>query len=471
MSANLNKISIQETDSWVQQHQAADLPGRNVDWLVKQREQGIALFSELGLPTTRDEEWRYTNLRALKKNVFTLSTSDQAVPQLDNIELPIISGSTLVFVNGVFSEQYSDLSKLANGVQIRRLSDVLENDADSIQDHLGQSLPKNQHGFTALNSAFCADGYVIQFSKNVVYEQAIEILFISSPQNEEAFISHPRNLIIAEQHSQCTVVERFISSDSISTDIVNSSSSEKTSPEETSSEKKSAVYLNNSITEIFAADGAHIDHYKIQQEADNAFHINGVFIKQAANSNVSNHNLALGGLVARSDIKTSLDGEGAHCEMNGLVAGKGRQHTDNHTEVIHAKPNCTSDEFYKSILDDNSRTVFRGRIVVAEDAQLTNADQQNKNLLLSKNAEADTKPQLEIYADNVKCSHGATIGQLNPKSVFYLQSRGINKETARNLLTFAFANEIIERIKVDSIREELTTLLAGQLLSGFEDLL
>lgn len=444
-------LDIQQTESWQQQHQAllAELPGNNVGWLNQQREQGIARFAELGLPTIRDEQWRYTDLRELKKNAFSLSPSETEVNQttdLGDIELPVIAGTTLVFINGVFSEQHSDLSDLPEGAQVRKLSEVLESDADSVSAYFGKALAEHQHGFSALNQAFCNNGYVIQLSKNTVCEKPIEVLFVST-KTEQPFISHARNLIIAERHSQCTVVERFIS---------------------TSDE---AVYLNNCVTEIFAEDGTHIDHYKIQQEADSAFHIGGVFMEQAANSNVSNSNLNLGALVARSDIKTSLNGEGAHCDMNGLVFGQGRQHTDNFTEVVHAKPRCTSDEFYKSILDDNSRSVFRGRIVVAEDAQHTDAEQQNKNLLLSKDAEADTKPQLEIYADDVKCSHGATVGQLNPKSIFYLQSRGINKETAKHLLTFAFANEVIERIKVESIREELTALLAGQLVSDFEGLL
>jgi len=229
--------------------------------------------------------------------------------------------------------------------------------------------------------------------------------------------------------------------------------------------------LNNVITEIVAGDNAHIDHYKIQQESNDAFHMGGVFINQAKSSQVKNHNIALSGLVTRNDIQTNLLGQGAHMEMNGLVVGQGRQHIDNHTQVNHVVPNCTSDEYYKTVLDDYSRSVFRGRIIVAQDAQLTNADQQNNNLLLSKNAEADSKPQLEIYADDVKCSHGATVGQLDPVSLFYLKSRGINTESANALLTFAFANEVIERIEVDSVRQELTQVLAGELLSGLEELL
>ena len=271
----------------------------------------------------------------------------------------------------------------------------------------------------------------------------LEVVFVSQSEN---VVNHTRNIIIAQANTQCTIVERHIGNDG-------------------------SVYLNNSITEIIAGDNAHIDHYKIQQESDEAFHMGGVFINQTRNSQVKNHNIALSGLVTRNDIYSNLLGQGAHMEMNGLVVGKGRQHIDNHTEVNHAVPNCTSDEYYKTVLDDHSRSVFRGRIIVAEDAQLTNADQQNNNLLLSNNAEADCKPQLEIYADDVKCSHGATVGQLDPTSLFYLKSRGINAESANALLTFAFANEVIERIQIDSVRQELTQILAGELLSDLEELI
>jgi len=325
------------------------------------------------------------------------------------------------------------------------LSDKVTSLVDSLaisENYFGSTLPKVPHGFTALNTAYAHDGYVIHLTPGKVLDGVLEIVFVS--QSPEA-VSHTRNLIIAEANTQCTVVERHIGA-------------------------HGTVYLNNVITEIIAGDNAHVDHYKVQQESNDAFHMGGVFINQEKSSHVKNHNIALSGLVTRNDICTNLLGPGAHMEMNGLVIGQGRQHIDNHTEVNHAVPNCTSDEYYKTVLDDNSRSVFRGRIIVAEDAQLTNADQQNNNLLLSKNAEADCKPQLEIYADDVKCSHGATVGQLDPVSLFYLKSRGINTESANALLTFAFANEVIERIQVDSVRQELTQVLAGELLSGLEEL-
>jgi len=323
---------------------------------------------------------------------------------------------------------------------VASLKDVLNEEI--VEQSFGATLAQNQHGFTALNTAYAQDGYVVYLPNGKVLDKVLEIVFVNQSTDT---VHHSRNLIIAEANTQCTIIERHSGSDN-------------------------QVYLSNTITEIIAGENAHIDHYKIQQESAEAFHIGGVFINQNAGSQVKNHNIALSGLVTRNDTQTNLLGQGAHMEMNGLVLGQGRQHIDNHTEVNHAVPNCTSDEYYKTVLDDNSRSVFRGRIIVAQDAQLTNADQQNNNLLLSANAEADSKPQLEIYADDVKCSHGATVGQLDPKAMFYLKSRGINAEQAQALLTFAFVNEVVERMTVDTVRKELTNILAGELLSGLEEL-
>jgi Fe-S cluster assembly protein SufD len=422
-------ITANENQSWVDAHAGAVLTGANIEWLNQQRASALAEFEKVGLPGIRDEDWRYTNLRALKSNDYTLSSASKLA-----IDLPETNNPRLVFVDGHLNVSTST-----------GLSDCVTSLKDSlplVEEAFGSAVPVSPHGFTSLNTAYANDGYVVHLKPGQVLEGVLEVVFVS--QSADA-VSHTRNLIIAQTNAQCTIIERHIGT-------------------------HGTVYLNNVITEIIAGDNAHIDHYKIQQESDDAFHFGGVFINQAKSSQVKNHNIALSGLVTRNDIHTNLLGPGAHMEMNGLVLGQGRQHIDNHTEVNHAAPNCTSDEYYKTVLDDHSRSVFRGRIIVAQDAQLTNADQQNNNLLLSKNAEADCKPQLEIYADDVKCSHGATVGQLDPVSLFYLKSRGINAESANALLTFAFANEVIERIKVDSVRQELTQILAGELLSGLEEL-
>ncbi len=427
-------IAIDQTQSWLDQHSLTQFS--EPAWLSAQRAQALSRFEKIGLPGVRDEQWRYTNLRKLKSQALSVSS-----PANLGIELSSSNFVRLVFVDGHFDADHSS-SIDQSGVHLSSLKHALDNQADLLETHFGASLPQDAHGFTELNTAFSQDGFVLHVAKNTAVDQIIEVVFVSQSKQS---LSHTRNLIIAEANSQCTVVERHIG-------------------------VPDAVYLSNTVTEVIAGDNAIVDHYKIQQESDEAFHMGAAFVKQANGSQVSNHNVALSGLVTRNDIVSDLLGGGAHMEMNGLVLGQGRQHIDNHTQVNHLVANCTSDEYYKSILDDQSRSVFRGRIIVAQDAQQTNADQQNNNLLLSDKAEADTKPQLEIYADDVKCSHGATVGQLDQTSLFYLKSRGINAGSARALLTFAFANEVIDRIKVDSIKNELTQLIAGELLSGLEDL-
>ncbi len=422
-------INANENQSWLESHSKLALSGEDIGWLNAQRTSALAHFERVGLPGVRDEDWRYTNLRALKSQHYA-PTAETSI----KLALPETANPRLVFVDG-----HLDLDA---STAVEDCVTSLKESLGLLEDSFGSTLPVQQHGFTALNTAYAHDGYVITLKPGKVLEGVLEVVFVSQTTDS---MSHTRNLIIANANTQCTVVERYIGA-------------------------PDAVYLNNVVTEIIAGDNAHIDHYKLQQESDEAFHMGGVFINQAKSSQVKSHNIALSGLVTRNDIHTNLLGSGAHMEMNGLVVGQGRQHIDNHTQVNHSVPNCTSDEYYKTVLNDHSRSVFRGRIVVAEDAQQTNADQQNNNLLLSKNAEADSKPQLEIYADDVKCSHGATVGQLDPVSLFYLKSRGIHSESANALLTFAFANEVIERINVDSIRQELTQVLAGELLSDLQDL-
>lgn len=430
-------IAAENTQSWLDQHQGLELIGQDLDWLTTQRKDALSHFAKIGLPGVRDEEWRYTNLRALKSNAYKLSN---AATQSD-IALPVTNNPRLVFVDGHLDASQSSVSAI-EGLEFTNISDAIKHHPSLLETQFGNSLPAIQHGFIALNTAFFQDGYLISLAKNSVINDVLEIYFVAGQSDT---VSHSRNIILAAPNSQCTIVERHVG-------------------------KHGQVYLSNTITEVFAGDNAHIDHYKIQQESDDAFHVGGVFINQSNSSLVKNHNVALSGLVTRNDTVCNLLGQGAHIEMNGLVLGQGRQHIDNFTQVNHAVPNCTSDEYYKTILDDKSRSVFRGRIIVAQDAQLTSADQQNNNLLLSKDAEADTKPQLEIYADDVKCSHGATVGQLDSNSLFYLKSRGIDEKSATALLTFAFANEVINRVKVDSIREELTQIMAGELLEGLEEL-
>ena len=406
-------------------------------WLQAKQSEALTSYQKLGLPGVRDEQWRHTNLRSLKNTELKFAQPLSPVQELSETTHP-----RLVFVDGQFQAQQSNLSGLPNGAIVCNFVTALEKHQDTLENSLNRTLPGIKHGFQLLNSAYFRDGSIVILPNNCELEQPIEIVV----QHSHGVAGHARHIVVAGANSKCTIIERHQSAET-------------------------HCYLNNSITEIIAGDGASIDHYKLHAESEQAFHVGGVFIEQGRNSQVSSHNICTSGRLVRNDVLATLAGMGSHIEMNGLILGSGELHVDNYTEVVHAVPNCSSDEFYKSILNGASRSVFRGRIVVAQDAQHTSADQQNNNLLLSDRAEADSKPQLEIYADDVKCSHGATVGQLDQKSLFYLQSRGISKQAARALLTFAFANEVIERIKVEKIRSEMTRLIAGELDHSLESML
>lgn len=408
------------------------LPGEGTAWLDSLRQSAAEQFAANGLPTVREEEWRYTDIRKLKRQQFSLTTD---VPDVSSAlaTLPDYGLPRIIVINGYFVSS----TALPKGVTAKSLAKQLQEKPESLQGQLGTIAPQTMHSFTALNTAYCFDGVLLEIADNAIIEQPIEIVHLIA---NTGVVAHPRNLIIAGKLSNVEIIERSIA--------VNTND----------------CYLNNSVTEIIAHDGAQLEHYKIQQDSPVAFHMGGVFINQGRNAKVINHNIALGGALVRNDIHLTLLGTGGHGGMNGLVVGHGKQHVHNHTEVDHRVPHCTSDEYYKNVLDDDARAIFRGRIIVAQDAQKTNAEQQNNNLLLSDNAEANCKPQLEIYADDVQCSHGATVGQLDAKSLFYLQSRGISAKDARRLLTFAFVNELLDRVGYEPLRSELTQRFLGELL-------
>lgn len=410
-------------------------------WLTPIRKAGIASFAAAGLPTTDHEDWRFTNIAPIAKlplhladEVAANGAESKAVAESVFADL---SGPRLVFVNGFFCAKLSSVKPLAGGVRVESLSTALATDAALIEKHLGQHAQAAGNAFAALNQAAFTDGAFIFVPQGVTVAEPVQLIFISSAAKNGAAIL-PRNLIIAETRSQVTVVESYLST-------------------------VDRAYLTNAVTEIVAAADAFVEHVKVQDEARGAYHIATIAGEFGRTSNVSVHSFALGAKLSRNNIRTKLAGEGLECVLNGLYLTRDEQLADHHMIVEHAQPHCASHEYFNGILDDQSKGVFHGRILVREIAQKTDAKQTNKNLLLSDDATANTKPQLEIYADDVKCTHGATIGQLNDQSIFYLRSRGIDTERAKRMLIHAFAGEIIERIQCEPAREVIDKLVWDRL--------
>jgi len=409
-------------------------------WLADLRRAGIVRLGELGLPTLQQEDWRFTNTAPIAKLAFkpALEPGDGASAEaLGNLAFAALPGPKLVFVNGHFASSLSTIGNLPPAVKAGSLAAALTSDAAFIEKHLGHYALQADNGFAALNQAFFGDGGFVHVPAGQVIAEPVQFLYVSTASQSGATF-HPRNLVIAEANSQVTILESYVS-------------------------LGGAGYFTNAVTELFAGDNARLEFVKFQDEAADAFHIAAFHGEFGRASNVSVHSFALGARLSRNNIRTKLAGEGLECILNGLYLTRGEQLADHHMIVEHAQPHCASHEYFNGILDDKSRGVFHGRILVRPIAQKTDAKQTNKNLLLSDNASADTKPQLEIYADDVKCTHGATVGQLNEESIFYLRSRGIGTETARRMLIHAFAGEIIERIQHEPARAELDKLVWDRL--------
>jgi Fe-S cluster assembly protein SufD len=413
------------------------------EWLRNLRQSAAARFAEVGFPTRRNEEWRFTNISPIAETPFALATkaeSEMTTDALARYTYAGMGGTQLVFVNGHFQADLSS-REFPAGVTVSTLSAAMETSPELIEVHLGRYAKFTTQAFVALNTAALEDGAFVHLSRNAVVDEAIHLLFISTPHGGPT-VSHPRTLIIADENAQATIVESY-------------------------SGTADGVYFTNAVTEIVAAENAILDHYKVQRESVKAYHVATMQLQLARSTNFSSHSVGLGGLLVRNDANAYLGGEGIECTLNGVYLGNDRQLIDNHTEIDHAMPHCNSHEIYKGILDGHSRGVFNGKIFVREDAQKTDAKQTNQTLLLSPTAQIDTKPQLEIFADDVKCTHGATIGQLSDEALFYLRARGISKDNARALLTYAFASDIVSRIKIDAIRAQLDqVLLADRALQG-----
>ena len=412
-------------------------------WLGSLRRSAASHFAEIGFPTRRDEEWRFTNISPIAETPFTLATKAQSELSSDGLRPFIyegLAGTQIVFVNGHFAANLSSQT-FPGGVTVKTLAQAMSDTSALVERHLGKFAQFDTQAFVALNTAALEDGAFVHIAAGAVLEAPIHLLFISNA-DARPTVSHPRTLIVAEENSQATLIESY------------------TGP-------AGQVYFTNAVTEVILAQNAVVDHYKVQRESERAYHIATMQVSLARSANFSSHSIGLGGLLVRNDANAYLGGEGIECTLNGVYLGKDKQLIDNHTAIDHAMPHCNSHEIYKGILDDSSRGVFNGKIFVREDAQKTDAKQTNQTLLLSPNAQIDTKPQLEIFADDVKCTHGATIGQLNDEALFYLRARGIAKDDARALLTYAFASDIVSRIKVDAIRAQLDhVLLAERALEG-----
>jgi Fe-S cluster assembly protein SufD len=430
-------------ESWqknLPQHIPPYQAGQDVPWLSKARQAAFERFMAQGLPTRRDEEWKYTDLAAIGKRA---SLIPDTIPHDPSHDAALFAWSLaqenvhlMVFVNGVYAAGLSALGKIPRGVKLENLAHLLNGKADLPEAYFGHL---HEHTvFTALNNAYASDGAVLQMAPGTVLEHPVYLLFIGSGPNTS---SYPRNILLLGEGAHATVIEHYFSS-------------------------VDARNFTNALTQINLAADAGLSHCKLQQEGQAAFHIAGIHVEQAARSSLTSHSFALGARLSRNDITSRLNGAECLCTFNGLYLQNNKQHADHHTRIDHLAPAGISRECYRGILDGESHGVFNGKIVVDSLAINTDAQQTNQNLLLSPKAEVDTQPQLEIFADEVKCTHGATVGHLDDASLFYLCTRGIDAATARSLLTFGFANDIISRVKWQALRNRIEQLVLDCLPHG-----
>jgi len=409
-------------------------------WLRRLRQEAAEYFAETGFPTTRNEEWKYTNVAPLLAVPFEPAAEGASLGEeaLKPALLDDAEAARLVFVNGRFAETLSSLQGLPSGVVAGSLASALGE--AGVEEHLGQIAAHREHPFAALNTAFLQDGAYLRVSKGTVLEKPVHLLFLSAS-GARPGVSHPRALVVAERDTQFRLVESYFG---------------------LPGRLPGGAHFSNAVTEILAGENAMLELVKLQEENAASFHTALLAVRQERGSNVFACSISLQGALVRNDVSAVLAAEGAECTLDGLYLAAGREHVDNHTAIDHASPHCASRQLYKGILDGHAAGVFNGKILVRKDAQKTNAVQSNKNLLLSGDAQINTKPQLEIFADDVRCTHGATIGQIDPEAVFYLRSRGIGPEEARRLLTRAFAAEILERVRVPGVRERVEQALRAR---------
>jgi len=403
-------------------------------WLAPIRTAAMERFEALGFPTTRDEAWKYTSVAPIAR----VSFEPAAPARIDHRALEpfrLRGANEIVFVNGRYVPDLS--ATVTDGVRVQSLREALSREPERLQPHLARHTGDDRNPFVALNTAFFEDGALVRVPPGHVVKEPMHLLYFSTGDGPPA-VTHPRSLVLAGPRSQATVVETYAGADG-------------------------ATYFTNAVTEAALEEGAILDHYTLQREGAASFHVATLGVGQGRDARFSDHSVTLGAALSRSDINTVFGAEGGECVLNGLFVAGGQQHMDTHTRIDHAKPHCSSRELYKGVLDGKARGVFHGTILVRKDAQKTDAMQTNKNLLLSREALVQSTPALQIFADDVKCKHGSTTGQLDPAALFYLRSRGIGEEPARALLTYAFASDVVARMKVEAIRTRITAFLQSRL--------
>ncbi len=416
-----------------------NLPAPDQPWLNTFREAGLSRFAEAGLPTRKTEAWKYTNVKPLAENNYwqnAPATSEADTYTAKSYLFEGTSNPRLVFVNGRYTQTLSNIPVLENGVIIEPLENALKNRPGLVREHLGKAVSE-AHPFAAINAGLIANGLFVFIPPSVVLNEPIHVLLLNTEQTTR-FSAHPRILIAAGNHSTAEIITHEAAIGNVDA-------------------------FNNCVTEFVLEAGAQIKHSKLQTGGNTGINLSGCYVQQARDSRFESHTISLGGRLLRNDLNVKFTEPGASCSLNGLYIGCNAQHIDNHTTIEHAAPYCDSHEYYKGLIADQAHAVFNGRIHIHPDAQKSNADMQNKNLLLSAKAEIDTKPELEIYADDVKCSHGATVGQLDSKQLFYLQTRGMNPQAAAQMLSAAFLGELLEQLPSESLRQKATKLVESRL--------
>jgi Fe-S cluster assembly protein SufD len=402
-------------------------------WLRDLRERGIARFGELGFPTTKQEEWRLTSVAPIAQGAFRLAGATPVSPPASAIAPFLLGDATpyrLVFVNGHWNAGLSAIGELPPGVRVTSLAEALGRDPALERELLQANL---QSALPSLNTAFLADGAYVHVSAGVRLDSPLQLLFFTVP-GADPVVTHPRTLVVVERQARVAIVETYAGAGE-------------------------GTYWTNAVTDVVAAEGARVDWHRVQREGPRAYHTATTQTRQARDSIVHVHTVALGAALARHDVRLTLEGEGGYGILNGLYLLDGAQHVDHHTWIDHAAPHCETHEYFNGVLDGEAHSVFNGRIIVRPDAQRTDSKQTNNNLLLSATAHADSQPQLEIYADDVKCTHGSTTGPLDERAMFYLKTRGLDTDSARRLLTYGFASEILERMDVAPLRARLDALV------------